>query len=200
VLFYGLMTLFWALHKDVIQLIRYEKMGLVKRAGSTYRAQLVELALTKVLYYVYLLVIPMMITDLTLGQWAVGFLTLHFVAGVILALVFQAAHVLEETAFPLPDDNKRIENEWAIHQLKTTADYARGSMAVTWYCGGLNYQIEHHLFPTICHIHYPKLAAIVEETAREYSLPYHQHKTFLGALTSHFRFLKILGQPTPVQA
>ena len=197
VFFYGLMTLFWALHKDVLQLIRYEKMGLVKRSGGNYRAQLLELVLTKALYYGYILAIPMVVTDLTLWQWAIGFMTLHFVAGVILGLVFQAAHVVEDTQFPLPDDKKRIENAWAVHQLNTTADYARGNKLVTWYCGGLNYQIEHHLFPTICHIHYPKLATIVEETAREYSLPYHQYKTFSSALASHFRFLKALGQPSP---
>lgn len=118
---------------------------------------------------------------------------MQFIAGMILALIFQAAHVLEETEFFELDENISVENNWAIHQMKTTSNFARKGYLFSWYVGGLNYQVEHHLFPNICHIHYKKLAPIIEATAKEFNVPYHQHKTFLGALKSHFKLIHSLG-------
>ena len=197
VFLYGLLTLFWALHKDIRQLGRYDKLGLIRGKRGNYRRQMTELLLTKFLYYVMMLGGPMLFTDLSIGQWLIGFVSMHFVSGLILGLVFQAAHVLEETDFPVPNDAQSIETEWVIHQVRTSSNFAHGNPFVTWYCGGLNYQIEHHLFPKISHIHYPALSSIVERTAREFSLPYHQHPSFIAALGSHFRLLKSLGQPIP---
>jgi len=200
VLLYGLMTFFWAVHKDYLQLIRYNKMGLLKRSRGTFWGQIIELTITKILYYVYLLVIPMMLMDITFIQWVVGFMSMHFVAGVVLALIFQTAHVIEETDYPVPDEKMSIENEWAIHQMHTTANFAKENRVLSWYCGGLNYQVEHHLFPKICHVHYRPLSDIVKKTAEEFSVPYHNHGTFMAALGSHFRHLKELGRPIPVAA
>lgn len=175
-------------------------MGLLKRSRGTFWGQVVELTITKILYYVYLLVIPMMLMDITFIQWVVGFMTMHFVAGVVLALIFQTAHVIEETDYPVPDEKMSIENEWAIHQMHTTANFAKENRVLSWYCGGLNYQVEHHLFPKICHVHYRPLSDIVKKTAEEFSVPYHNHGTFMAALGSHFRHLKELGRPIPVAA
>ena len=100
---------------------------------------------------------------------ALGYFISQFVLGVLLSIVFQLAHCVEHASFPLPDENTdRLENEWAIHQIETTVDFAREKTLATWYTGGLNYQIEHHLFPHICHVHYPAIAKIVEATANEY--------------------------------
>ncbi len=201
VFFYGLMTFFWALHKDYIQLIRYDKLGLLKGSRGTLRGQMLELTITKILYYVYLLVIPMMVMpELTFLQWIVGFLTMHFVAGVVLALIFQLAHVLEDIKYPKPTEKLTIENEWAIHQMQTTSNFARDNRILSWYCGGLNYQVEHHLFPKICHVHYRSLSEIVKKTAEEFSVPYNTHGTFTKALMAHFRHMKALGRPIPVAA
>src|SRR5688572_13903300 len=51
--------------------------------------------------------------------WMIGFLSLGLVAGFVLSIVFQLAHTVEHTHFPLPNDNNKMEDEWAIHQLKT---------------------------------------------------------------------------------
>lgn len=200
VFFYGLMTFFWAVHKDYIQLIRYDKLGLLKRSRGTLAGQMIELTITKILYYGYMLVIPMMLLDISFGQWFIGFFTMHFVAGVVLALIFQLAHVLENTEYPVPTTEYTIENEWAIHQMYTTSNFAKENRLLSWYCGGLNYQVEHHLFPKICHIHYRPLSDIVRKTAEEFSVPYLSHGTFTNALISHFRHMKELGRPIPMAA
>jgi linoleoyl-CoA desaturase len=110
-----------------------------------------------------------------------------------LALVFQPAHVIQETEFFLPDEETSVENNWAIHQMLTTANFANKSTLLSWYVGGLNFQIEHHLFPNICHIHYKDISSIVKQTAEEFNVPYYQHETFYDALKSHFKLLHALG-------
>jgi linoleoyl-CoA desaturase len=126
-------------------------------------------------------------------QILLGFLLMHFICGVILAFIFQPAHVIEETNFYKTTDEGSVENNWAIHQMHTTANFANNSKIFTWLIGGLNYQIEHHLFPNICHIHYGKISKIVKETAMEFNVPYHHHRTFFTALRSHFSLLHKLG-------
>jgi linoleoyl-CoA desaturase len=117
--------------------------------------------------------------------------------GLILAVVFQLAHCLEEADFPsAPQGSSRMPVDWARHQVQTTVDFARGNRALTWYLGGLNYQIEHHLFPRICHLHYPAIAGIVETTCAEFGVPYHAHSGLGGALTSHWRWLRRMGRAT----
>jgi linoleoyl-CoA desaturase len=120
------------------------------------------------------------------------------VQGVVLSVVFQMAHCVEEAAFPLPPDNGgRIEASWAEHQVETTVDFARSNRVLSWLVGGLNFQVEHHLFPQICHIHYAAIARLVEETCREFRLKYLAHDTFWAGLASHFRWLRQMGRPTP---
>ncbi len=190
---YGLMTIFWLLAKDFIQLFKYDKKNLLEGHGLTFRSALAEILFNKTWYIVLTVVLPIMLIDLPVGQILLGFFMMHFLCGVILAFIFQPAHVLEETDFYKTDEYGSVENNWAIHQLRTTANFANQSTFFSWFIGGLNYQIEHHLFPHICHVHYPELSKIVKATAEEYGVPYHQHKTFYGALKSHFSLLHQLG-------
>jgi len=118
------------------------------------------------------------------------------VAGILLALVFQMAHVVEEAAFPVPDEaGQQIDTPWAIHQLETTVNFARGNRVLSWLIGGLNFQVEHHLFPRISHVHYPRVARVVEATCREYGVAYREHRTFAAGIASHYRLLRRLGRP-----
>jgi linoleoyl-CoA desaturase len=190
---YGLMTFFWLFVKDFDQLIKYNKMGLLKGQGLSLQKATIHLLFNKIWYMALFVALPMVMVDLVWWQTLLGFMLMHFICGLILAFVFQPAHIGGETAFYKADDSGSVENNWAIHQLLTTANSAHNSTAFSWFIGGLNYQIEHHLFANICHIHYKKLSPIVKQTALEYGLPYHQHRTFLGALRSHFAFLNALG-------
>ena len=130
------------------------------------------------------------------GAWAIGFAAMHVTMGLVLALVFQLAHVVEHTEFEVVGamDSKQIENEWAIHQVKTTANFAPRDKVISWFVGGLNYQVEHHLFPRVSHIHYPAISKIVHETCLKHNLPYNQYSTMSAAVASHFRMMKQLGK------
>ena len=118
---------------------------------------------------------------------------MHFICGAILGAIFQPAHVIPTSNYPVPDESGNIEADWAVNQLYNTANFAPGARLFSWYVGGLNYQVEHHLFPNICHIHYRKISKIVEETAKEFNLPYYSQKTFGKALSLHTEMLYNLG-------
>jgi linoleoyl-CoA desaturase len=129
------------------------------------------------------------------------FVGVSFLESLIISVVFQMAHTVEEADFPMPEGMppERIHNEWMIHQIETTVDFARHSRLLSWYIGGLNFQVEHHLFPRIAHIHYPALARIVEETCREHGVRYTAHTSLWNSLRSHYRWLHEMGRP-PVAA
>ncbi len=193
VFFYGLLSLYKYLVKDFIQLKNYDKMGLLSKQGITLRSAIWKAIGTKILYTAIIIGVPYYTTQ-NLTSVIIGFLIMHFVCGLLLAFIFQSAHVVEEASFLKPDENHSVENSFAIMQMKTTSNFAHGSKWFSWLIGGLNYQVEHHLFPTICHVHYKNIAPIVKKTAEEFGVPYHQHKTFGGALMSHFRLLHALGK------
>jgi linoleoyl-CoA desaturase len=118
---------------------------------------------------------------------------MHFVCGFLLGIIFQTAHVMPSSEYPMPDENGNLDNSWAVHQLLTTTDYAPRSIFFSWMIGGLNYQIEHHLFPNISHVHYRNLSKYVAKTAEKHNLPYHVQPSFLRALYYHYIMLKTLG-------
>jgi len=132
--------------------------------------------------------------------WAVigVYVLASFVSGVVLSVVFQLAHCVEEAEFPVPtssaDGSQQVQNEWAVHQVQTTVDFARRNRFLCWFLGGLNFQIEHHLFNKICHVHYPALSKVVEEVCKEFGVCYTAHRTFFSAVASHYRWLMQMGQ------
>jgi linoleoyl-CoA desaturase len=191
---YGLMTIVWLLTKDFARLAHYNKMGLVKKQKANIFKEWVILISTKLFYVGYMIVIPALVTPFFWWQILVGILMMHYLAGFILAIIFQPAHVVEGTEYPVPDKTNTLENDWAVHQLLTTSNFANKSRWFSWYVGGLNFQIEHHLFPNVCHVHYRDIAGIVRQTANDFGLPYNSSGTFLDALASHTRLLKQLGK------
>ena len=143
----------------------------------------------KLLYVSMMLVVPMIV--LSPARALVNFVIASFVMSWTLALVFQLAHCVEEAEFPKPvAGSDRLEHEFFLHQIETTADFARKNPLVTWYLGGLNYQVEHHLFPKICHLHYPALSPIVEKTCAQFGIRYSAHRRLRDAIVSHYHFLR----------
>jgi linoleoyl-CoA desaturase len=196
--FYGFMTLVWVLTKDFARIIKYQQEGLIKKQRTTATKEWIIMITTKLIYFTYIIVLPMQVLHLSFLQVFTGFLIMHYIAGFILAIIFQPAHVVEGTEYPMPDSEGNLENNWAIHQLYTTTDFGKKQKLFSWYVGGLNYQVEHHLFPNICHVHYREIARIVEQTAKEFGLPYKSKETFGEALVAHARQLKILSKkPEP---
>jgi linoleoyl-CoA desaturase len=148
---------------------------------------LVKLIGGKLVFFSWTLVLPLLVHK----WWVVllFYLCTWFLVGIVLGVVFQLAHCADEAHFPSQP------GEWAAHQVQTTVDFARKSRLLTWYVGGLNFQIEHHLFPRICHVHYPRIAEIVEAVCAEFGIRYTAHDSLLDAVTSHWRFLRRMGLP-----
>lgn len=189
--FYALATLHWVFAKDFIKFFKGQIGNMPHKKHPV--GEYFNLFLFKALYYSLYIVLPIVMIDFAWWQILLGFVVMHLVEGLTLSLIFQLAHVIEGTDYPKPDEKGRIENSWAVHQLYTTANFACGNRAVNFIAGGLNFQVEHHLFPKICHTHYRPVSKIVEDTAKEFGLPYIHYPTFTGAIAAHARMLKKLG-------
>jgi linoleoyl-CoA desaturase len=188
---YACTTLFWVFVKDYQQLLGRD-LG-PYRDKQHDRREVVMLCAAKCAYYSYALAVPLVIVHLPWWQVLLGFLAMHLTAGLILGLVFQLAHIVEDTAHPIPDDDGRMATDWWLHEMHTTANFGQRNRLLSWYVGGLNHQIEHHLFPKVCSIHYPAISDIVRDVAQSHGLPYHAQPTFRAALASHYRMLRRLG-------
>jgi linoleoyl-CoA desaturase len=184
----------WSITKDFQQLSRYEEMGLLKTKNTSFNKEIGKLIFAKIMYYSIFVVAPLLLVDASWWVILIGYVSMHLVCGVIISVVFQLAHVVPEMNFPMPDEKGNMEDDWAIHQLKTTANFARENKILSWFVGGLNHQIEHHLFPMICHIHYNEISKIVKETAKEFNVMYLEIPSFRQAVKLHAKELKMLGQ------
>jgi linoleoyl-CoA desaturase len=192
---YSLATINWIFAKDFGYLLR-SRLGPYDPVAKP-RGLWLGVLVGKLAHLAWAVAIPWLVLEPTLLQFLAGFLAMHLTAGVILGVVFQLAHVVEETEFPQPDASGKIDEPWMAHQMRTTADFARGNRLLGWYIGGLNYQVEHHLFPQVNSIHYPAISPIVEACAKRHGLPFHDNPTFFRAVRSHWRTLSRLGRPTP---
>ena len=189
---YGLMT-FTRLFGEIGVLLEYNRKGITLEQNVNPTWQLVKLITIKIAYFVTIIGLPLYFTDFTFWQILIGFIVLHVTAGMIMSTVFQMAHVVEGTDQVLADKDQQIKNDWLVHQLHTTSDFGRKNGLFSWYIGGLDFQIEHHIFQNICHVHYPAIAGIIKTTAEEYGFTYNLKPNVLSALASHYRRLKELG-------
>ncbi|WP_271855567.1 fatty acid desaturase family protein [Patiriisocius marinus] len=190
---YGLLTFNWAITTDFKQTRNYLKRKLSFGKFPKPSVQWSILVITKIIYFSIWLVIPILFFDIAWWKILIGFFIMHYVAGLILSVIFQLAHVVEEANMPLPDESGNMKNTWAIHQLFTTVNFGTTNKVMNWFTGGLNHQVEHHIFPNISHVHYTKISKIVRETALEFNLPYNEYKTTRKALIAHFKHLKEMG-------
>jgi linoleoyl-CoA desaturase len=193
-LLYGLLPIKWQFLDDFHSLLR-------GRIGAYWfprprRWQLAAIFLGKGLFLTWAMAIPWLFHSFQVVL--LFYLLTSFTLGLTLSVVFQLSHCVEGTDFlgPLADKNGK-KREWAVHQVQTTIDFARRNYLLTWYIGGLNYQIEHHLFPHIAHVHYPRLARIIEQVCSDFGIPYRADLSFWGALRSHRRWLYRMGRPLP---
>lgn len=193
-LLYGFLAIKWHLVDDFYQVSTGHIGG--HKIPRPKGKDLVVFISGKVAFFSLAFVIPMLLHP----WWAVlsVYAIAAFVSGVVLSVVFQLAHCVGEAEFPVPTaeegGTQRIQTEWAVHQVQTTVDFARGNRVLCWFLGGLNFQIEHHLFHKICHVHYPALSKVVEEACREFGIKYNSHRSFFSAVASHFHWLVEMGR------
>jgi len=193
---YGFLPVKWLFYDDFWNLIT-GRIG-EYRIPRPKNWDLVKLIAGKVLAFSLTFAVPLLFHPLWVV--AVFYAANTLVLGITLSVIFQMAHCVEEASFPMPRaDTGRIETAWAVHQVQTTVDFARGNRILTWLVGGLNFQIEHHLFPHICHVHYPALAGIVEQTCNEFGIRYVAQKSFFAGVASHFRWLRRMGMAVATQ-
>jgi linoleoyl-CoA desaturase len=188
---YSLLYLFWIFYSDFGKYFK-RRIGTVPLKKMSLKDHLSFWA-GKVLFALVFMVIP--IWQFSFLSWMVGFLVMTTLSGLVLSIVFQLAHTVQDTSFPLANETTgKMEDEWAVHQLKTTANFATRSRVVSWLVGGLNFQVEHHLFPRISHIHYPAINKIVKQACQEFNVPYIEYRTVFKAIASHVLYLRSVGQ------
>jgi len=192
---YGLLAIKWQLVDDFRKLIsgRISNQPFPRPRGW----ELVILVAGKVIFLAFAFGIPLQFHSV--GVVIFYYAVAGLVTGTVLSVVFQVAHCVEEAEFPVPGTNtERIDHAWAIHQAETTVDFARRSRVITWLVGGLNFQIEHHLFPRISHVNYPMISSVVEKTFRDFGIGYTEYKSFRAGMASHFRWLRRMGMPNTI--
>jgi linoleoyl-CoA desaturase len=188
---YGFTVIWWIFVRDFMKYFSGRIAS--KEIGKIPVSEHVIFWFTKAYYGVVFFALP--IYMMGAGPALLFYFTSSFVMGFVLAIVFQLAHVVETTEFPMPENSaNKIEHDWFYHQFATTANFATENPLITWYTGGLNFQVEHHLFPRISHVHYPALRNIVKQLCAEYKVPYNEYPTMASAINSHFSFLKELGK------
>jgi len=195
---YSLLTFTWIFLTDFMKMRKFRAKGIIYGGKNNWRKNWWEMVAGKLFAVGFWLIIPSLILPHPFWQILLGFLFMHLVAGLSLTLIFQLAHLTPKVDMPVPDQKGNMEEIWAAHQLHTTANWAINSPFFNWACGGLNYQIEHHLFPSISHVHYKALSPIIQRLAATHNLPYHIYPTFGKALTAHIQHLKEMGaRPEP---
>jgi len=191
VFLYGISYLVWIFYDD-FQKYFSGKIAVHMEARKWKPKEHFVFWFTKLAYVGVYVVLPIFMVG-----WAdalIGFIIITFICGLFISIVFQLAHVVQGTQFPAPDQHSnKIESEWAIHQVTTTANFATRSKTLYWLLGGLNFQIEHHLFPRISHIHYPQVSKFVKEVCKEYDVAYVEYSSMFKAFYSHLVHLRRLG-------
>lgn len=189
-LLYGFTYLLWVFHND------YRKYFTRKIGGLPLKKMSLKdhfiFWISKVFYLFAFVVLPIFMVGFV--KTLIGYVITSFVCGWILSVVFQLAHVVDDVSFPLPDaESNVLPSEWTVHQITTTANFGTRNRVLSWFVGGLNFQIEHHLFPKISHVHYRKISKIVKEVCSQFDIPYVEYPSMLKAMRSHIRHLKMVG-------
>jgi linoleoyl-CoA desaturase len=154
--------------------------------------ELVIFAVGKMLFLTCAFVIPMLLHPVVVVLFY--YAVIAVVLGEVMVLVLVVPHLVDKADFPIPtEDTWRMDTPWAIHQARVTVDFAGRNPVLTWLLGGLNYHKEHHLFPLICHVNYPAISKVVEDTCREFGVPYHTYNSFLEGIAAHYRWLRRMG-------
>ncbi|GAA3574848.1 acyl-CoA desaturase [Snuella lapsa] len=191
--FYGISTISWITTKDFVRLKRYKNMGYLNKKHEYIKA-FTSMTAWKLLYFSYALLLPMLMISLPWWLILLAFISMHFITGLLVSIVFQMAHIMPENEFPLPNKEGMMKVDWYGHQFATTCNFSLNNKLLFWFIGGLNYQIEHHVLPDVCHVHYKKLAKIVSQTAHEFGFPYNVKRTLFQAIKDHIIMLRLLGK------
>jgi linoleoyl-CoA desaturase len=189
---YSMVAFRWIWSDDLRKTLR-NTFGL---KGKQFGFLVAELILSRVSHVLIFLVLPILAFG-SVAHALIFYVAHWLVFGATIAVIFQLAHVSNVQVFP--EKERAPKEDWALHQLATTANFAVRNRLLTWYIGGLNHQIEHHIFQRISSLHHPKIQPIVKQYCLERNAPYFEYASFGSAVRAHFAHLKRLARP-PVAA
>ncbi len=193
-LLYGFTYLTWIFYNDYAKYFS-GKIGDKSILSKMKIDEHIVFWFSKVFYVTVFIILPAF--KLGIGTTLIGYLITAFTTGVVIAVVFQLAHVVEPTATSFTTKEaiiaQPIKTDWAIQQIESTANFGTNSKWLSWLLGGLNFQVEHHLFPRISHVHYPKISKIVKETCAEFNVQYKEFPSMMAAVISHLKYLRQIG-------
>ncbi len=190
IIFYSFLYFVWV---GILDFLKYfsKKVGPFPIASMKWKDQIIFWGSKFCFLFVFVL-LPLY--EKGIKSYAIGFSIFMATTGIIISLVFQLAHIVDEAEFPKMKPNvQQMQDEWAVHQIKTTANFSTQNSWITWYIGGLNFQIEHHLFPRISHVHYPEISKIVKDTSQHFGIRYQEYPTLFAAIAAHVKILKRMG-------
>lgn len=190
---YALFTIFWALLLDFEKYFRYNAHGARMKKAHPWQESVI-FWLTKVYYVTVAFVIPHYGAGIGWAPLLTAFTGMHVIASLLVTHVLQVEHLNEQAQAVTPDEKGIVHKSWMRNQLEGTSNFRSRSRLFNWYISGTNYQIEHHLFPNICAVHYPAMSKIVAKTAREYGISYDLMPSFAAAIASHYKLLRELGR------
>ena len=182
-------TLHWLLFRDFKDYLNTDISG--KQNVSHKTKEFVKLIFGKAFYFFRMLILPYLLLPFAFKTIVLGFVIFHFAASFTVALALVSAHIGEDSVYPSPDLDGNMPSSWVRHQIDTTCDFATENKLLTHLFGGFNHHVVHHLFPNVCHVHYPRLTKILIQTCKEYHIPYKSNPSLLAAVVSHLKFLKI---------
>lgn len=154
------------------------------------RKELFKIVFSKLFYLGYVILLPSLVLGISIWSMVLAFFVLTLSGSFVITMVLLSTHVGENTNFPSPNEDGVMPHSWSYHQLLTTSDFSTDNPIINFLFGGFNHHVIHHLFPNICHIHYPELTKILSRTAKKYGAPYKQNKYLYAAMFSHFKLLK----------
>lgn len=189
-LLYGIYTMNWLILRDISD---SWKISQHSERGRGYGLRVYTL-LSKGVYLTMMIYLPYHFLEFSLSEVLIGFMVMHLAASYTVASVLASTHVGLAAEFPEPDTHGKMPYSYARHQLLTTVDFATDNHLITQLYGGFNHHVVHHLFPTVCHVHYPKLTTILTDTCKEYGMPYKSNPSMVSAIASHLQLLKLRGQ------
>lgn len=146
----------------------------------------------KAIFVTWAIAIPLLVYP----WWAVllAYIGFAMITSLIMATTFQLAHCVEEASFMSAEQARASRPIWAVHEVESTVNFCPRNPVLTWALGGLNFQIEHHLFPLLPHTHYPKIAEIVQRNCVKHGIRYSSQPSLRAALRSHTLHLRTMGR------
>lgn len=179
---YPLFVLSWIWWGDFRDLL-FNTYSLTKKELWLATIETIVVKIWHIVAFILLPIYAFQSIPLALLCYTVSFMVIGF----FMVVIFQLAHV--SAIQTMPNAKTDFEDDWAIRQLYTTANFAPNNSLLTWLIGGLNFQIEHHLFPSMNHAHYRKISDLVKRYCKENDLPYLEYKTVFAAIAGHQRHL-----------